>query len=132
MKTVLKRILSLVLSLCLLIGFVPAVGTAHAAPSGLKLTYTGQDQSLVTAEPGYTYSLRADGPFDDAAPTATAVGTYMVYCKNNYDGTVIRVNTVIRPVAVPLRIDVDHVGPANLVMAYSRLPYIGGSRAVYE
>ncbi len=38
----------------------------------------------------------------------------------------------IRPVAVPLRIDVDKVGHANLVMAYSRLPFIGGSRAVYE
>ncbi len=38
----------------------------------------------------------------------------------------------IRPVAVPLRIDIDHVGHANLVMAYSRLPYVGGSRAVYE
>lgn len=38
----------------------------------------------------------------------------------------------IRPVAVPLRLDVDHVGHANLVMAYSRLPYIGGARAVYE
>ena len=38
----------------------------------------------------------------------------------------------IRPVAVPLRIDVDGVGHANLVMAYSRLPYVGGSRAVYE
>ncbi len=38
----------------------------------------------------------------------------------------------IRPVAVPLRIDVSHVGHANLVMAYSRLPYIGGARAVYE
>ena len=38
----------------------------------------------------------------------------------------------IRPVAVPLRLDVNHMGHANLVMAYSRLPYIGGSRAVYE
>ena len=38
----------------------------------------------------------------------------------------------IRPVAVPLRIDVDTVGHAHLTMAYSRLPYIGGSRAVYE
>ena len=38
----------------------------------------------------------------------------------------------IRPVAVPLRIDAGRVGHANLVMAYSRLPYIGGSRAVYE
>ena len=38
----------------------------------------------------------------------------------------------IRPVAVPLRIGQDHIGHANLVMAYSRLPYVGGSRAVYE
>ncbi len=37
----------------------------------------------------------------------------------------------IRPVAVPLRISTNHVGHANLVMAYSRLPYIGGARAVY-
>ncbi len=38
----------------------------------------------------------------------------------------------IRPVAVPLRLEISHVGHANLVMAYSRLPYVGGSRAVYE
>ena len=38
----------------------------------------------------------------------------------------------IRPVAVPLRIGTGRVGQANLVLAYSRLPYIGGSRAVYE
>ena len=38
----------------------------------------------------------------------------------------------IRPVAVPLRIEHAKLGQANLVMAYSRLPYIGGSRAVYE
>ena len=38
----------------------------------------------------------------------------------------------IRPVAVPLRIDVNHIGHANLVMAFSRLPYIGGERTKYE
>ncbi len=38
----------------------------------------------------------------------------------------------IKPVAVPLRIEYGSVGHANLVMAYSRLPYVGGSRAVYE
>ncbi len=38
----------------------------------------------------------------------------------------------IRPVAVPLRIEYGSVGHANLVMAYSRLPYVGGARAVYE
>ena len=37
----------------------------------------------------------------------------------------------IRPVAVPLRIEERKVGEANLVMAYSRLPYVGGARAVY-
>lgn len=38
----------------------------------------------------------------------------------------------IKPVAVPLRIEYGSVGHANLVMAYSRLPYVGGARAVYE
>lgn len=38
----------------------------------------------------------------------------------------------IRPVAVPLRGEYGKLGEAHLVMAYSRLPYIGGSRAVYE
>lgn len=38
----------------------------------------------------------------------------------------------IRPVAVPLRGAYDQLGEAHLVMAYSRLPYIGGARAVYE
>jgi len=38
----------------------------------------------------------------------------------------------IKPVAVPLRLDFNTVGHANLVLAYARLPYTGGSRAVYE
>ena len=38
----------------------------------------------------------------------------------------------IRPVAVPLRGEYHSLGDANLVMAFSRLPYIGGQRAVYE
>lgn len=38
----------------------------------------------------------------------------------------------IRPVAVPLRGDYSEIGQANLVMAYSRLPLIGGERAVYS
>lgn len=39
----------------------------------------------------------------------------------------------LKNVAVPVRSDlVDKVGHANLVMAYTRLPYVGGSRAVYE
>jgi len=38
----------------------------------------------------------------------------------------------IKPVAVPLRLDFKTIGQANLVLAYARLPYTGGSRAVYE
>lgn len=38
----------------------------------------------------------------------------------------------IRPVAVPMRGTFKKLGAANLVMAYSRLPYIGGQRAVYD
>jgi uncharacterized protein (TIGR01440 family) len=38
----------------------------------------------------------------------------------------------IRPVAVPLRIDDPFVGEARVVMAYSRLPLVGGERAVYQ
>ena len=37
----------------------------------------------------------------------------------------------IRPVAVPLRMDGAKVGEAHVVMAFSRLPYVGGPRAVY-
>ncbi|MBR1586180.1 MAG: TIGR01440 family protein [Clostridia bacterium] len=38
----------------------------------------------------------------------------------------------IRPVAVPFRGEVRQIGYANLVCAFSRLPYIGGERAVYR
>ena len=38
----------------------------------------------------------------------------------------------IRPVAVPMRGTYNRLGQARVVMGYSRLPYIGGSRAVYE
>ena len=37
----------------------------------------------------------------------------------------------IRPVAVPLRMENPVVGHARVVMAYARLPLIGGARAVY-
>ena len=38
----------------------------------------------------------------------------------------------LRPVAVPFRGEIKKIGQANLVCAYSRLPYIGGERAVYH
>lgn len=37
----------------------------------------------------------------------------------------------LRPVAVPVRGEIDKVGYAHVTAAYSRLPYIGGERAVY-
>ena len=38
----------------------------------------------------------------------------------------------LRPVAVPYRGEIRKIGQANLVCAYSRLPYVGGERAVYH
>lgn len=38
----------------------------------------------------------------------------------------------IKPVAVPVRLDVTHVGKACLVLARSRPPLVGGERAVYR
>ena len=38
----------------------------------------------------------------------------------------------LRPVAVPVRGEYSMLGQAHLVMAYSRLPLIGGERAVYS
>ena len=38
----------------------------------------------------------------------------------------------IRPVAVPLRPTMPMLGQARVVMAYSRLPLIGGERAVHH
>ena len=37
----------------------------------------------------------------------------------------------LRPVAVPVRLGVTHIGAANLVCARTRPKYIGGPRAVY-
>lgn len=38
----------------------------------------------------------------------------------------------MRPVAVPVRTSVKKIGEANLVLARSRCPYVGGERAVYD
>ncbi len=64
------------------------------------------------AQPAMAVSIQADAAIDVGA---TLVGMH------------------IRPVAVPLRMGEGEskVGAAHVVMAYSRLPYIGGSRAQY-
>ena len=61
--------------------------------------------------PGLAQSVQADAAIDIGG---TLVGMH------------------IRPVAVPVRMEMRRIGQANLVMAYSRLPYTGGPRAVYE
>ena len=63
------------------------------------------------SHPGLTQSVQADAAIDIGD---TLVGMH------------------IRPVAVPLRMEIKKIGQANLVMAYSRLPYTGGPRAMYE
>lgn len=64
------------------------------------------------AEPAVAVSIQADAAIDVGD---TLVGMHL------------------RPVAVPLRMGEGEtkVGSAHVVMAYSRLPYIGGARAQY-
>lgn len=45
-------------------------------------------------------------------------------------GTLIGMH--LKPVAVPLRLSIDHVGSAILLAARTRPKFIGGSRAVYD
>ena len=45
-------------------------------------------------------------------------------------GTLIGMH--LRDVAVPLRLSVSKIGEANIICAYTRPKFIGGSRAVYE
>ena len=62
-------------------------------------------------EPALVWALQADAAIDVGD---TLVGMH------------------IRPVAVPLRPTMPMLGQARVVMAYSRLPLIGGERAVYH
>ena len=45
-------------------------------------------------------------------------------------GTLIGMH--LRPVAVPVRVSVDHIGEAILILARSRAKFIGGERAQYN
>ncbi len=45
-------------------------------------------------------------------------------------GTLIGMH--LRPVAVPVRVSLSHIGSATLICARTRPKYIGGSRAVYR
>ena len=45
-------------------------------------------------------------------------------------GTLIGMH--LKPVAVPLRLSMDHIGSAILIAARTRAKFVGGSRAVYD
>ena len=45
-------------------------------------------------------------------------------------GTLIGMH--MKPVAVPVRVSVDHIGEAILILARSRAKFIGGARAHYN
>ena len=38
----------------------------------------------------------------------------------------------MKPVAVPVRVSVDHIGEAIMILARSRAKFIGGERAHYN
>ena len=47
-------------------------------------------------------------------------------------GEVVLIGMHIRPVVVPVRASVKKIGFANLVLARSRCPDVGGERTVYD
>ena len=58
-----------------------------------------------------------------------AVEQIRAACGLDIGGTLIGMH--LRPVAVPVRLSLDHVGEALLLCARTRAKYIGGTRAVY-
>lgn len=61
---------------------------------------------------------------------AVVVETISAHAGIDIGGTLIGMH--LRKVAVPLRVDVKKIGEANIICAYTRPKYIGGSRAIYE
>ena len=58
-----------------------------------------------------------------------AVESIRAACGLDIGGTLIGMH--LRPVAVPVRLSLDHIGSAILLCARTRPKYIGGNRAVY-
>lgn len=58
-----------------------------------------------------------------------AVEQIRAACGLDIGGTLIGMH--LRPVAVPVRLSLDHIGEALLLCARTRAKYIGGTRAVY-
>jgi len=60
----------------------------------------------------------------------TAVEEVRAHAGIDIGGTLIGMH--LRPVAVPVRLSLDHIGQAILLCARTRPKFIGGSRACYE
>ena len=84
---------------------VNAVPQMHAGGSFGTVTYQNMDSPVLVEE------VRAVAGMD--------IG-----------GTLIGMH--LKPVAVPVRVGIDHIGEAILILARSRARYIGGERAVYN
>ena len=59
-----------------------------------------------------------------------AVEKIQAHCGMDIGDTLIGMH--LKPVAVPLRLELDHIGQAHLVCARTRVKFTGGSRAVYQ
>ena len=66
----------------------------------------------------------------ESMKNAVVVETISAHAGIDIGGTLIGMH--LRRVAVPLRVDVKKIGEANIICAYTRPKFIGGSRAVYE
>ena len=72
----------------------------------------------------------------NAVPQMHAGGSFGTVTYQNMESPVLVGGTLIgmhlKPVAVPVRVGIDHIGEAILILARSRARYIGGERAVYN
>lgn len=59
-----------------------------------------------------------------------AVESIAAHAGMDIGGTLIGMH--LRRVAVPVRLDIDHIGEAILLCARTRPKFVGGSRAVYD
>ena len=77
---------------------------------------------------------KAGGSFAAAAYAAfadpVAVEEVRAVCGMDIGGTLIGMH--LARVAVPVRLDIDHIGEAILLCARTRPKFVGGSRAVYD
>ena len=77
---------------------------------------------------------KAGGSFATAAYQAfehpVAVEEVQARCGLDIGGTLIGMH--LKRVAVPVRLDIDHIGEAHILCARTRPKFIGGSRAHYD